>query len=256
MIKYKALHDLCLSSPSRASFLLLLSISHRIKSFTAKSLLTVNDAQQVNFDNSIQCSVDGKSSVVDLILVVICHPEAIIERSLSILVGLITRFISETETSLSPSVSVSSNQTVDVNAVVPPLYPLVDFEVVLAVEDPGMILAYVDTFVVSSKAAEIGFPRVTANLIHRFEYNKENWLMATLGVEFATATMSVAVLDLLSTILGAHEVASSVKEADKVERVMKMEERGSMQETPSFYEENDYSAVEKNKRIGFHSLFS
>lgn len=112
-----------------------------------------------------------------------------------------------------------------------------------------MILAFVDTFVVSSKAAEIGFPRVSLNLIHQFEYNKENWLMATLGVEFAPATVSVALLDLLSTILNTHEVTSSVKEAEKVERAVKMEERNSMQETPSFYEENDYSTVEKNKRI-------
>lgn len=192
----------------------------------------------------------------NLIQVVISHPEAIIERSLSILVGVISRLVSETETSLSPSVSVSSNQTVDANTVAPPLFPLIDFEVVLGVEDPGMILAYVDTFMASSKAAEIGFPRITVNLIYQFEYNKENWLMATLGVECATATVSVAMLDLLSTILGAHEVTSCVKETDKVDNVLKIEERGSMQETPSFYEENDYSAVEKNKRTLRDGSFS
>ena len=114
----------------------------------------------------------------------------------------------------------------------------------MRVQDPGIIVVFVDKFQPSSKAAEVSFPSMNMDCLYRADYDKDNWLVMSLGIEFSAVSFSALFLDFLSAVMTSDQMAVENTRPD-----MKMEERPTVQTSPSFYEEDDYVPPDGNKCI-------
>ena len=176
----------------------------------------------------------------------------VLEKSLSIVIGYLNRLDliqQQRQNSLSTTTSICSDQPVEFNgSTKPPLFPLIEFECVVRVQDPGIIVVFVDKFQPSSKAAEVSVPSMNMDCLYRADYDKDNWLVMSLGIEFSAVSFSALFLDFLSAVMTTHN-SSDQMAVENTRPDMKMEERPTVQTSPSFYEEDDYVPPDGNKCI-------
>ena len=78
------------------------------------------------------------------------HPECVLDESLSILTGYLSRlpstFQSNSETKETAAVSISSDNPVEMNGDDMPSFHSIEFEGMFSIEDPGSILIFVDHY--------------------------------------------------------------------------------------------------------------
>ena len=186
-----------------------------------------------------------------LFIALINHPEMVVEKSLSIVIGYLGRLDliqQQRPNSLSTATSICSDQPVEFNgSTKPPLFPLIEFECVVRVQDPGIIVVFVDKFQSSSKAAEVSFPSMNMDCLYRADFDKDNWLVMSLGVEFSAVSFSALFLDFLSAVMTTHS-SSDQMAVESTRADVKMEDRPTIQ-TSSFYEDDDYVPPDRNKCI-------
>ena len=86
------------------------------------------------------------------------------------------------------------------------------------------------------------------NLLYRADYDKENWLVMSLGVEFSAISFAPLFLDFLSAVMTTRSSSDQIP-VEETRSDVKMEEKGTVQTSPSFYEDDDYAITDKNKRM-------
>lgn len=229
-----------------------LSIKLSLTSLSVQCLLASNQSHFLPSDNTLQCTINGWISEILLFEALINHPEIVLEKSLSIVVAYLSRWDliqQKNSHSLSTTTSICSDQPTEYNVSTKlPLFPLTEFECVIRVQDPGMIVVYVDQFQPSTKAAEVTFPSMNMNLLYRADYDKENWLVMSLGVEFSAISFAPLFLDFLSAVMTTRSASDQIP-VEETRSDVKMEEKGTVQTSPSFYEDDDYAITDKNKRM-------
>lgn len=248
--QYDRFHELCVAAPSQAKYLYHLIITSSLTSLSLQCLFVRSRAHLLPTDNSLQCTINGSIFGMTLVIALINHPEMVVEKSLSIVIGYLSRLdlIQQSKTNtLSATTSICSDQPVEFGSSTKlPLFPLIEFECVVRVQDPGVIIVYVDKFQPSSKAAEVSFPSMFMDLLYRADFDKDNWLVMSLGVEFSAVSFSAFFLDFLNAVMihGLNDQTTMENTRSDV----KMEERQTVQ-TSSFYEEDDYIPPDRNECV-------
>lgn len=183
------------------------------------------------------------------------------DDSVSILVGYLLRLPHPATPVDDTGISISSDNPTDVNPEEISAYNTIDFEMVLQIEDPGSIVVFVDrerilisiwSIEPSTKAADIAFPMCVANIQYQYEVNKDNWMIASLGVHFNSISIGPCIIDVIGSIL--NNVGTIPVETTPNYPIERAEERTSGLQ-PSMFEE-PFMPSQGNERIQLKWIFT
>lgn len=132
-----------------------------------------------------------------------------------------------------------------------PSYPFVEFQLCLHVENPGLIVGYVDKQVPSTKALEISFPSIDIHTLYQYDYGKPQNLLPTISISIPTIILAPSVLDFVGVLMSGKKNADmsakdSLNSMNSV-RGGKMEEKPSGMLSPGFYVEKESTVVENDQ---------
>lgn len=130
----------------------------------------------------------------------------------------------------------------------PPAFSFMEFQLRVHVEQPGIIIGYVDRQIPATKALEVAFPAIDVNMLYQNEFGKDHSLIPTVAINIPTVTLAPPILDLIGVLISSKTSGEmGMKEDVKPTHGNKVEEKAQGVITAPFYEEEETETISMNQ---------